>query len=224
MGSIPLGQKFHTVSPTMETANLGSALANAGRTIFTMQDIVDTVTVSAGVTSLDGLSGVVTLTEGANVTITDDGVSAITIASTQSVMGKSELVFETRSSAVSTAGEAEGVIVKYGSTLGMTAGEVYTWNGTDWVQVQADAEATTKGLVGMALGATSLAGILTEGVGYLSHDPGNAGDTLYVDPVSPGKLTSTAPIASTEVVRIIGYCLADNKVFISPSQEYTVLP
>ena len=216
MGSIPLGQKFHTVSPSMETANLGSALANAGRTIFTMQDIVDTVTVSAGVTSLDGLAGVVTLSSGNGIDITDDGVSDINI---KACLG-AEIENIYRKAASASAGQCEGTVVKFGATTGMTAGEVYTWNGTDWVQVQSDAVATTKGLVGMALGALATDGLLTEGVGYLSHDPGTAGDILYIDPVTPGELTSTQPSTATQFVRIMGYCLADNKVFFSPSQEY----
>lgn len=216
MASIPLGQKFHTVSPSMETNNLGSALANAGRTIFTMQDIVNTVTVSAGVTSLDGLSGTLTLEGNNGVTINDNGSDTITISSGVGV--EFQDVF--RKTAVAEPGQREGNIVKFGTTTGLTAGEVYTWNGTDWVQVQSDDVATTKGLLGMALAGSATNGLLTEGVGYLSHDPGNAGDILYIDPVIPGQLTSTQPSAATEFVRIVGYCLADNKVFFSPSQEY----
>ena len=217
MASIPLEQKFHTVSPSMETANLGSALANAGRTIFTMQDIITTVGVSSGVASLRGLTGVLTLTGLNGVSVADDSVNAITITGGQGA----ELQNKFRKTAVNTAGHCEGTIVKFGTTTGMTAGEVYTWNGTDWVQVQSDAVGTTKGLVGMALGGIAAAdGLLTEGVGYLSHDPGTAGDILYVDPVTPGQLTSTQPTTATQFVRIVGYCLADNKVFFSPSQEY----
>lgn len=216
MASIPLGQKFHTVSPSMETANLGSALANAGRTIFTMQDIITTVGVSSGVASLRGLTGILTLTGLNGVSVADDSVNAITITGGQG----NELQNKFRKTAVSIAGQCEGTIVKFGTTTGMTAGEVYTWNGTDWVQVQSDDVATTKGLVGMALNTTAADGLLTEGVGYLSHDPGTAGDILYIDPAAAGQLTSTQPTTATQFVRIVGYCLADNKVFFSPSQEY----
>lgn len=41
-----------------------------------------TISGSGGVTTLDGLSGALTLVEGANVTITDNGTNAITIAAT----------------------------------------------------------------------------------------------------------------------------------------------
>lgn len=102
----------------------------------------------------------------------------------------------------------------------MTAGDVYAWNGTNWVQVDGDAAATTQGLLGMALGAASADGMLVYGVGYLSHDPGAAGDILYVDTVTPGYLTATQPSAAGDFVRVAGYCLADNKVFFSPSQDF----
>jgi len=32
-------------------------------------------------------------------------------------------------------------------------------------------------------------------------------------------LTSTQPSATGDFVRVAGYCLADNKVFFSPSQD-----
>ena len=156
-----------------------------------------------------------TLTAGPNVKITEaDG--AITIGAGDG----QELELKVRESAVSAAGEVEGTIVKFGTTTGMTAGDVYCWNGTNWVQVDADAEATTKGLLGVALGTTSdAAGLLTNGVAYLSHDPGTAGDVLYVS-TTAGQVTGTQPSATGDFVRVVGYCLADNKVFFSPSQDF----
>lgn len=124
-----------------------------------------------------------------------------------------------KTAAVSAAGEVEGAVVKFGTTTGMTAGAVYVFNGTDWVAVDADAEATTKGLLGVALGATAADGLLTHGVAYLSHDPGAAGDVLYVH-TTLGEVSATQPSATGDFVRVVGYCLADNKVFFSPSQDF----
>jgi hypothetical protein len=156
-----------------------------------------------------------TLTAGPFVKITNaDG--AVTIGAGDGT----ELEYIIQSTAVSAAGEVEGSIVKFGSTTGLTAGSVYVWNGTDWVAVDADAEATTKGLMGVALGTAATSGFLTHGVAYLSHDPGTAGDILYVDTVTAGQLTSTQPSAQGDFVRVAGYCLADNKVFFSPSQDW----
>ena len=156
-----------------------------------------------------------TLTAGNFVKITNaDG--AITIGAGDGA----EVEYRSRATAVSAAGEVEGSIVKFGTTTGLTEGSVYVWNGTDWVAVDADAEATTKGLMGVALGTAATSGFLTHGTAYLSHDPGTAGDILYVDTVTAGYLTSTQPSAQGDFVRVAGYCLADNKVFFSPSQDW----
>jgi hypothetical protein len=161
-----------------------------------------------------------------NTTLTagPSGFVRITNASGQITIGAgdgTEVEYLVRSTAVSTAGDVEGNIVKFGTTTGMTAGDVYVWNGTNWVQVDGDADTTTKGLMGVALGASSADdGLLTHGVAYLSHDPGAAGDILYVDTVTAGYLTATQPSATGDFVRVAGYCLADNKVFFSPSQDF----
>lgn len=161
-----------------------------------------------------------------NTTLTagPSGFVRITNASGQVTIGAgdgAEVEYLVRSTEVSTAGDVEGNIVKFGTTTGMTAGDVYVWNGTNWVQVDGDADTTTKGLMGVALGASSATdGLLTHGVAYLSHDPGAAGDILYVDTVTAGYLTATQPSATGDFVRVAGYCLADNKVFFSPSQDF----
>jgi len=161
--------------------------------------------------------------ENATLTAAADGFLRITNADAQITLGAgqgTELQYTIQSSAVSAAGEVEGSVVKFGTTTGLTAGSVYVWNGTDWVAVDADAEATTKGLMGVALGTAATSGFLTHGVAYLSHDPGAAGDILYVDTVTAGYLTSTQPSAQGDFVRVAGYCLADQKIFFSPSQDW----
>ena len=213
-------------------------------TNVTITEDATTVTIAAtgagGATDLDGLSDVtITGTPGdgelliaetggtfVNTTLTagPSGFVRITNASGQITIGAgdgTEVEYLVRSTAVSTAGEVEGNIVKFGTTTGMTAGDVYVWNGTNWVQVDGDADTTTKGLMGVALGASSADdGLLTHGVAYLSHDPGAAGDILYVDTVTAGYLTATQPSTTGQFVRVAGYCLADNKVFFSPSQDF----
>ena len=54
MPEIPLLQKFHTVADDVVTVNRGSAVANANRTIFTMQDIITTVDSSGGGGTIGG--------------------------------------------------------------------------------------------------------------------------------------------------------------------------
>jgi len=138
---------------------------------------------------------------------------------TGSVRG-SEASFLAQSSSVDAAGEAEGTIVKFGNDS-TTAGKVYTFSSGAWVEVDANDEAKTKGLLGMALGSNSTSfGMLIHGVGYLSHDPGSAGDILYISHSATGEISSTAPTDAGDFHRVAGHCLANNKVFFSPSQDY----
>ena len=140
-------------------------------------------------------------------------------ATVQGPVNGAELDFNAESAAVSSDGGAEGTIVKFGTGT-TVAGQVYTFASGAWVAVDADAEATTKGLLGMAIDTDPATdGMLVYGVGYLSHDPGTAGDVLYVH-TTAGELSATQPSATGDFVRVAGYCLADNKVFFSPSQDW----
>ena len=208
-----------TITEDATTVTIAATGAGGATTLDDLTDVTITGTPGAGELLINnattGQFVNATLTAGPFVKITNaDG--AVTIGAGDGT----ELEYLIQSSAVSAAGEVEGSVVKFGTTTGLTAGSVYVWNGTDWVAVDADAEATTKGLMGVALGSTAASGFLTHGVAYLSHDPGTAGDILYVDTVTAGYLTSTQPSAQGDFVRVAGYCLADNKVFFSPSQDW----
>ena len=50
MSTIPSGQKFHTVASNINTVERGSSLSNAGREVYTMKDIADTVFQNVGYT------------------------------------------------------------------------------------------------------------------------------------------------------------------------------
>lgn len=52
MAIIPVGQKFHTLSSTVDTVDRGSAELQSQREIYTMQDIINTVSATGG--SIDG--------------------------------------------------------------------------------------------------------------------------------------------------------------------------
>ena len=163
----------------------------------------------------DGSTNQPMVTDGAGQLSFSDTIKA----TVQGPIDGAELDFNVETSAVSTAGSAEGTIVKFGTGT-LVAGQVYTHASGAWVAVDADAQTTTEGLLGMALGTSPTTnGLLVHGVGYLSHDPGTAGDVLYVSPTT-GYLTSTQPSAQGDFVRVAGYCLADNKVFFSPSQDF----
>jgi hypothetical protein len=54
MAIIPVEQQFHTLTSSVVTADLGSTLANSGREIYTMQDIITTVAADTGSVEVDG--------------------------------------------------------------------------------------------------------------------------------------------------------------------------
>ena len=109
-----------------------------------------------------------------------------------------------------TDGQHDGDVVYFGGTTSMTVGKIYHYksDGT-WEIANADAVATSDGLLGVALGAASNTnGMLLRGMVTLDHDPGAIGDVLYVqsdNAGTPGNATATAPSASGDCVRIIGY-------------------
>ena len=209
-----------TITEDSTTVTIAATGAGGASDLDDLTDVTITSTPGNGellISQTDGTFVNTTLTAGPS------GFVRITNASGQVTIGAgdgTEVEYLVRSTAVSTAGDVEGNIVKFGTTTGLTAGAVYVWNGTDWVAVDGDADTTTKGLMGVALGTAATDGFLTHGVAYLSHDPGAAGDILYVDTVTPGYLTATQPSAAGDFVRVAGYCLADNKVFFSPSQDF----
>ena len=209
-----------TITEDSTTVTIAATGAGGASDLDDLTDVTITGTPGNGellISQTDGTFVNTTLTAGPS------GFVRITNASGQVTIGAgdgTEVEYLVRSTAVSTAGDVEGNIVKFGTTTGLTAGAVYVWNGTNWVAVDGDADTTTKGLMGVALGTAATDGFLTHGVAYLSHDPGAAGDILYVDTVVPGYLTATQPSAAGDFVRVAGYCLADNKVFFSPSQDF----
>ena len=209
-----------TITEDSTTVTIAATGAGGASDLDDLTDVTITGTPGNGellISQTDGTFVNTTLSAGPS------GFVRITNASGQVTIGAgdgTEVEYLVRSTAVSTAGDVEGNIVKFGTTTGMTAGDVYVWNGTNWVAVDGDADTTTKGLMGVALGTAATDGLLTHGVAYLSHDPGAAGDILYVDTVTPGYLTATQPSAAGDFVRVAGYCLADNKVFFSPSQDF----
>lgn len=128
----------------------------------------------------------------------------------------------TRSTAFAN-GSYEGHVLKYGSDT-LISGKFYVYTSTGWTAVDADVESSTHGLFGMALGTSSATnGLLIRGVhASTAHSGFTAGQLLYIS-TTEGAITSTAPSATGDFVRIIGYALGSNYIFIDPSQDYIEL-
>ena len=125
-----------------------------------------------------------------------------------------------------TPGLHEGDAVYFGSTTSMTAGSIYHYksDGT-WELADADAVATSDGLLGVALGAASNTnGVLLRGIVSLGHDAGAIGDVLYVS-TNPGSGSATAPSGTNDVVRIVGYKIfhaTKRQIWFNPSSDFII--
>ena len=92
MAQIPADQKFHTLNANTPTVERGSAQADGLREIYTMQDIIDSVSFGSGVASLDGLTGVLNLSGAGAVTVSNNGSDTITITGDAGVETLNSLV------------------------------------------------------------------------------------------------------------------------------------
>lgn len=160
----------------------------------------------------------------ANQPMVTDGSGQLSFSNTvEATVQGQEINFNVEAAALSTAGDAEGTVVYFG-TGGTTAGKVYTFFSGAWVAVSSavGGENTTKGLLAMALGGTPATdGMLIQGIGILDHNPGVAGNILYVsDGVTAGELTATQPAATDEYSRVVGHQIGSSKVLFLPSQDW----
>jgi len=122
-----------------------------------------------------------------------------------------------------TDGTYEGDVVYFGGTTSMTAGTIYHYksDGT-WEAANANAVATSDGLLGVALGAASdTNGMLLRGMVTLDHDPGAVGDVLFLSNTE-GDASATAPSDNNDIVRVIGYCLhaSNGQIWFNPDGTY----
>jgi hypothetical protein len=89
-------------------------------------------------------------------------------------------------------------------------------------KTDADALATTEGLLAVAADTISAdaSGTFIMGGSYIRDDSWTwtAGDILYVS-LTAGDFTATAPSASGDTIRIVGYAIDDDHIFFCPSNE-----
>ena len=120
-----------------------------------------------------------------------------------------------------------GDIIKIGSGS-TTQGEVcYLSAAGTWIATNANDPSTSGGcLIAIALGTDPDSdGMLLRGMYTLDYDPGTIGDELYLSASTAGDVTATAPSASGDVVRVIGYCLdsTNGQVYFNPSNDFIEL-
>ena len=123
----------------------------------------------------------------------------------------------------STAGNGEGDVIFIGETE-VAAGAIYYYNPSgDWVLADADAVASSSSLLAVALGTgtASTVGMLLRGMVTLAADPGNnPGVPLYIW-TTAGQANRTAPSGSGDIVRVIGYNIANGGyIWFNPDNTF----
>jgi predicted RecA/RadA family phage recombinase len=135
-------------------------------------------------------------------------------------------------SSISSAGQygaGSRVLDRIGSnTLSITAGDLYYLGSASWAQADADAASTASGLLAIATSTTSNNGMLVNGVVKVADNAGfssaSEGDVLYVS-TTAGHVTTTAPTATGDIVRVVGYVLdpTNGIIYFDPSKDWIEL-
>ncbi len=107
----------------------------------------------------------------------------------------------------------------------VAAGVIYYYNGTNWVITNANAAASSTGMLGIALdaGTASDVGMCIRGAVCLYTDStGDAGDVLWLGTASDGIAVDNHPTGNDEIARVIGYCLDDDgkRIFFNPDNTF----
>lgn len=111
-----------------------------------------------------------------------------------------------------------GVVIYKGSG-GLTAGNLYYMGGGSvWSNANASTNATSKGLIGLALGTTVAEGLLLNGQ-FPSNQSYDIGAPLYMD-TNNCLITTNPPSRTNHVVRIVGYVIDASTVMFNPDRTY----
>ena len=103
------------------------------------------------------------------------------------------------------------------------AGGIYYLGTSAWTISDADAASSATGFMGASTSTNSNTGMVIRGVVGVFSDPGGSvGDVCYLSTTS-GRLTTTAPTAAGDIVRVMGYKIGTNLVFFNPSTDWIEL-
>lgn len=214
-------------SPTLTTPVLGTpssgTLTNC--TGLPVAGISPSTSTALGVGSIElGHATDTTIARVSAGVVSIEGVNIDTVSSASTLTNK----LITISNSLSADSTGNGVI--YVGTAGealATGDLVYAKLSTSykWFKADADAEASTKGLLGIAMGSISAdatGNILLLGTFRLDTWNWTIGATLYAS-TTAGGITETAPSGTADIVRIIGYAVTADVVMFKPEESYIEL-
>jgi hypothetical protein len=122
---------------------------------------------------------------------------------------------------------ASGEIAFFGTGTGFTAGNVYYLNSSlSWTATNATNTTASLGMLAVAMGPTVGNGMLIRGYARYanpSYTASTSGSTLYMSTTNGG-FTGVAPTTSGNVVRIVGYNVANGTtIYFNPDQTWVEL-
>lgn len=101
---------------------------------------------------------------------------------------------------------------------------VYLGSSSKWLLTDADAAATAGGvLIGICLDGGDDTDTTTIAMdGLVRDDTWNwtPGAPLYIDTATPGQLTATQPSGTDDVIRVVGFAVTADVIWLNPSPDY----
>jgi hypothetical protein len=104
----------------------------------------------------------------------------------------------------------------------ITAGEIVYLNGTSWALADASAEATAKGLLGIALESGTTGNPIVVGLRIVYSTSGLTAGSAYTLSTTPGskETEANAPTGTGTIVRNIGWAISVNLLLFAPDETY----
>lgn len=126
-------------------------------------------------------------------------------------------------------GSGVGDITFIGSGVSVTAGMVYVLSddgegGATWYAADNNDDSKYEGLLGVAMGSNSSSGMLLRGAIRMFDTIGQIGNPVYLSSTA-GRVSSTKPATTGQVIRILGYGLdtTNNTIYFNPDNTYIAL-
>tara|TARA_R110002020_G_scaffold258332_2_gene472114 strand:- start:15528 stop:17522 length:1995 start_codon:yes stop_codon:yes gene_type:complete len=106
----------------------------------------------------------------------------------------------------------------------VSPGNLYCLTGSTWVAADADIPNLSKGLLGLAVGASNINGFLIKGYYTLSIDAGTLSNPLFIS-ATAGRMTDVAPSSTGQFVRVLGYVMdsSNGQVWFDPDKTWIEL-
>ena len=161
--------------------------------------------------------------------ITGSLVDGVYVNIDQEITSKTQINKRKFDAVSTTAGDCEGDIVYFGATASShVAGNIYTLNDAanpQWVIADANAAATSIGLLAVAMGEAASEGMCIRGMVSLAvthaGSPVN-NSVLFLDSVTAGGVNATRPSGSGDIIRVVGYKIGNGKrMWFNPASTFT---